>query len=109
MKCLNCGFENKGLTKLCKKCGSDLTLPPAWFPNWKWHLKTLSWIYISLIIAFFVISFILHKLPPPYDQRDISPEMTPWLNHKPAVNTDSMQISNTDGKKEISEKKNDKK
>ena len=34
-----------------------------------------------LIAGFFIISFILHRLPPPYDQREISPEMTPWLNH----------------------------
>jgi hypothetical protein len=55
-------------------------MPPAWFPGWKWHLKALSWIYLTLIVVFFGLSYLLHKLPPPYDQRQISPEMTPWLN-----------------------------
>lgn len=80
MKCTNCGQDNRAALKLCRKCGADLTLPPAWFPGWKWHLKTLSWIYIALIVVFFGLSYLLHKLPPPYDQRQISPEMTPWLN-----------------------------
>ena len=83
MKCLNCSQENRPAVKFCKKCGVDLTMPPAWFPDWRWHLKTLSWIYLTLMAAFFVISFALHKLPPPHDQRQIPLEMTPWLNpHK---------------------------
>jgi hypothetical protein len=83
MKCPNCGYENRATLKLCKKCGRDLTLPPVWFPDWKWHLKTLSWIYLILIALFFIVSHILHKLPPPYNMRKIPEEMTPWLNpHK---------------------------
>jgi hypothetical protein len=83
MKCPNCGQENRSALKFCKKCGGDLTLPPAWFPGWRWHLKTLSWIYIVLVCFFFGLSYLLHKLPAPYDQRQIPPEMTPWLNpHK---------------------------
>lgn len=83
MKCTNCGQENRSTLKFCKKCSTDLTLPPAWFPDWRWHLKTLSWIYLTLIAGFFTVSYLLHKLPPPYDQRQIPPEMTPWLNpHK---------------------------
>ena len=80
MKCTNCGQENRAALKLCRKCRADLTMPPAWFPGWKWHLKALSWIYLTLIVVFFGLSYLLHKLPPPYDQRQISPEMTPWLN-----------------------------
>ncbi|PIS47761.1 MAG: hypothetical protein COT17_01815 [Elusimicrobia bacterium CG08_land_8_20_14_0_20_51_18] len=79
MKCPDCGHDNKSSSKLCKKCGKDLTLPPAWFPDTKWHLKTLSVIYLILIIGFFAASHFLHKVPPPYDQRIIAPEMTPWL------------------------------
>lgn len=79
MKCLNCGQENKVSTRLCKKCGRDMTLPPVWFPDWKWHLRTLAWIYLSLIVAFFTLNFLLHKLPPPYHMRNIPPEMTPWI------------------------------
>jgi hypothetical protein len=82
MKCPNCGQDNRAALKFCKKCAADLTMPPTWFPDWKWHLKTLSWIYLTLVVAFFAISFALHK-PPPYDQRELPLEMTPWLNpHK---------------------------
>ena len=79
MKCPNCSQENKASLKFCRKCGRDLTLPPVWFPGWKWHLRTLSWIYLVLIAGFFTLSWLLHKLPPPYNQRQIPPEMTPWL------------------------------
>ena len=79
MKCPNCGYENRAALKLCKKCSSDLTLAPVWFPNWRWHLKTLSWIYITLIAVFFATSFLLKKLSPPHDIRKIPPQMTPWL------------------------------
>lgn len=83
MKCINCGQDNRPNIKLCRKCGANLSMPPAWFPGWRWHLKTLSWIYLSLIAGFFLVSYLLHKLPPPYDQREIPQEMTPWLNpHK---------------------------
>ncbi|MBI4655440.1 MAG: zinc ribbon domain-containing protein [Elusimicrobia bacterium] len=83
MKCPNCGYENRANFKFCKKCGNDLTLPPAWFPTWKWHLKTLSWIYLILIAVFFIASYFLRKLPPPYHIRKIPDEMTPWLHpHK---------------------------
>ncbi|MFA6434084.1 MAG: hypothetical protein WCW52_05255 [Elusimicrobiales bacterium] len=80
MKCLNCGQDNKATLRFCKKCGRDLTLSPVWFPDWRWHLKTLSWIYISVTVFFFTVSWLLHKLPPPYSQRKIPAEMTPWLN-----------------------------
>lgn len=80
MKCLNCAQENKDTVKFCRKCGRDMTITPAWFPGWKWHLKTLSWIYLSLIVVFFSLSWLLHKLPAPYDQRQIPSEMTPWLS-----------------------------
>ncbi len=83
MKCTNCGQENRPNVRFCKKCGTDLTLPPPWFPGWRWHLKALSWIYLSVIAGFFVVSYLLHQLKPPYNQRQIPPEMTPWLNpHK---------------------------
>lgn len=80
MKCLNCGQENKDKADDCRKCGRDLSLPPAWFPDWKWHIKTLTLIYCVLIVVFFVAKFSLHKLPPPYHLREIKPEVTPWLN-----------------------------
>ncbi|MFH1618345.1 MAG: hypothetical protein ABIG11_00410 [bacterium] len=86
MKCPNCSQENKSTLKFCKKCGRDMTMPPVWFPDWRWHLKALCWIYLALIIGFFAVRHVLHKLPPPYHMRNIPPEMTPWLfpHNKPA-------------------------
>lgn len=80
MKCLNCGQENKEKAQSCKRCGRDLSLPPAWFPDWRWHLRTLSLIYCALIVLFFAVKTLLRRLPPPYHIRQIPPEMTPWLH-----------------------------
>ncbi|MEW6013244.1 MAG: hypothetical protein AB1602_07590 [Elusimicrobiota bacterium] len=85
MKCPDCGFDNKPNLKFCKKCGKDLTLPPSWFCDTKWHIKTLSIIYVSLIVFYFIASYFLHKLPPPYNQRIIPKEMTPWLYPKKQI------------------------
>ncbi|MFA5161029.1 MAG: hypothetical protein WC421_02175 [Elusimicrobiales bacterium] len=86
MKCLSCAQENKPGVKICKKCGREIALAPAWFPDWKWHLKTLSIIYAALVLFFFGAHFLLKKLPPPYNLRSIPPEMTPWLNPKTPPN-----------------------
>jgi hypothetical protein len=80
MKCPSCEQDNNPNTKLCKKCGRDLTLPPAWFPDWKWHIKALAGIYVVLIICFFVAKIIMKKLPEPYRAKPTPSEMTPWLN-----------------------------
>jgi hypothetical protein len=80
MKCLTCGQDNKAGVKICKKCGRDMTLAPAWFPGWNWHLKTLAIIYIALAAFYFGAHTFLKRLPPPYNLRQIPPEMTPWLN-----------------------------
>ena len=79
MKCPSCGQENKETAKNCKKCGLDFALPPPWMPDWKWHLKTLAGIYLGLILLFFIIKYLLRQLPPPYNIREIPPEITPWL------------------------------
>lgn len=79
MKCPDCSTENKGNIKFCRKCGKDLTMPPVWFPDLKWHLKTLAVIYLVLITLYFSVGHMLRKLPPPYDQRNIPAETTPWL------------------------------
>ena len=75
MKCMNCGQENKDTAKACKKCGRDLTIPPAWFPDAKWHLRTLGIIYACLIVFYFGVTYLLRKLPqalphPPDPHRD---------------------------------------
>lgn len=79
MKCMNCGQENKETAKTCRKCSRNLAVPPAWFPDWKWHIKTLGTIYAVLILAYFGISFFLRSLPQPYQVRKIPIEVTPWL------------------------------
>jgi len=80
MKCLSCSFENKETAKACKKCGHDLTIPPAWFPDARWHLKTLGIIYAGLISLYLVVTSVLSGLPKPYQLRKIPIEMTPWLH-----------------------------
>ena len=79
MKCMSCGQENKDTAKVCKKCARDLTIPPAWFPDARWHLRTLGIIYGVLIVAYFGVTFALRTLPKPYHIRTIPVEMTPWL------------------------------
>ncbi len=79
MKCPDCATENRASVRFCKKCGKDLTAVPIWFPDLKWHLKTLSIIYLALIALYFSLGTFLKKLPPPYDQRILPAETTPWL------------------------------
>jgi len=79
MRCPNCAQENKDAAKLCKKCGRDMAAPPAWFPDWRWHGRTLAIIYACLLAAYAAVSFTLRRLPKPYQTRRIPPEMTPWL------------------------------
>jgi hypothetical protein len=80
IKCSTCGQANKESAKACRKCGADMTLPPAWFPDWKWHAKALGVIYVGLTIIFFAAKHFLGKLPPPFHQRELPPQMTPWLH-----------------------------
>lgn len=79
MKCVNCGQENKDVAKACRKCGRDLSVSPAWFPDARWHLRTLATIYTVLAVFYFGVSFALKSLPRPYHARRIPVEMTPWL------------------------------
>lgn len=79
MKCPNCSQENKDAAKACRKCGRDLSVPPAWFPDWRWHARTLGVIYAGLVVFYLGVSFALKRLPEPYHIRRIPPELTPWL------------------------------
>ena len=45
----------------------------------KKHLKTLFIIYAVLGVMFFAVSYIVDRLPNPYQKRTISLEVTPWL------------------------------
>ena len=65
---------------MCKKCGRDLSMPPAWFPDWKWHAKTLAIIYVCVTVFYLITTFVLKQLPEPYHIRKIPSELTPWLN-----------------------------
>lgn len=80
MKCLLCQTDNKENTKNCRKCGSSLSVEPMWQPTWKWHAKTLSIIYVVLIVLYFGISAFLSRVPKPYRMREVPQEVTPWLN-----------------------------
>ena len=79
MKCLVCQTDNKDGIKNCRKCGVDLSLEPMWKPDWKWHAKVLGVIYSVLLVAYFVITAFLNRLPAPYGLREIPKEITPWL------------------------------
>lgn len=79
MKCLNCGQENKDSAKACRKCGRDFSVAPAWFPDFRWHMRTLGLIYACLTVGYFAVSAALKALPRPYHLRAVAPEMTPWL------------------------------
>jgi len=79
VRCASCGQENKDAARACRKCGRDLSVPPAWFPDWKWHARTLGIIYACVTVFYLVVSAVLKRLPEPYNIRRIPPEMTPWL------------------------------
>lgn len=83
MKCQSCGQDNKDSAKNCKKCGREVGVQPAWFPDGAWHLKTLGAIYAALVLVYFGVNFLLGHLPRPYHLRDIPAEMTPWLRKGP--------------------------
>lgn len=80
MKCANCGIENKDVAKVCRKCGRDMSLLTAWFPDARWHLKTLAVIYAGLAVFYLGVDAVLSRLPKPYNLRTIPIEMTPWLH-----------------------------
>lgn len=63
-----------------KAAAQEALISPPWFPDAKWHLKTLGIIYGALIVAYFGISHALSRLPKPYHLRRIPMEMTPWLH-----------------------------
>ena len=57
----------------------SLPQEPLWQPTWAWHLKTLTGVYVVLIIAYFAISSFLGRVPAPYKLREIPKEITPWM------------------------------
>jgi hypothetical protein len=83
VKCPQCQVDNKDQAKACKKCGANLQLPPLWQPTWAWHRKTLTIIYISLIVVFFLVKAWLK----PY-VRHLPPEITPWLQEGKSAHAD---------------------
>ena len=63
-----------------KAAAQEALISPPWFPDAKWHVRTLMIIYSLLIVVYFGISHALSQLPKPYHLRRIPMEMTPWLN-----------------------------
>lgn len=92
MKCLDCGVDNKDTAKTCRKCGRDLSAPPAWQPDALWHVRTLGIIYTGLLALYFGVSSALSTLPRPYHLRHIPVEMTPWLAPGGKVHLDEDQL-----------------
>lgn len=82
MKHAQTPHENKSAAKQAKKNAPETPQEQPWFPDWRWHLKTLSIIYLLLIAGFFTTRHFLAKLEPPYNIRQLPSEMTPWLNPK---------------------------
>ncbi len=72
------GRPPKKLSK--KEAAREALVSPPWYPDAKWHMKTLAIIYAVLTVAYFGISAALSRLPKPYHLRKIPMEMTPWLN-----------------------------
>jgi hypothetical protein len=73
-------FPQPPSKKSKKAAAQEALISPPWFPDAKWHLRTLGIIYAVLIVAYFGISQALSRLPKPYHLRKIPMEMTPWLN-----------------------------
>ena len=63
-----------------KAAAQEALISPPWFPDAKWHARTLGIIYAILIVVYFGVSHALSGLPKPYNLRRIPMEMTPWLN-----------------------------
>ncbi len=66
--------------KAKKAAAQEALVTPPWYPDARWHARTLAVIYAILIVAYFGISHALSMLPKPYHLRRIPMEMTPWLN-----------------------------
>lgn len=54
----------------------------TWMPSLKWLVKTFAIILVCIIIAFFVLNYLLK----PY-MRDIPMELTPWLDKTTVTET----------------------
>lgn len=63
-----------------KALQQEALVSPPWYPDAKWHMRTLGAIYALLTVAYFGVSHALSMLPKPYHLRRIPTEMTPWLN-----------------------------
>jgi hypothetical protein len=81
MKCPQCQADNKDVAKTCRKCGMNLQLPPLWQPTWRWHAKTLGIIYVVLVVLFFAAKWRLKPF-----ERELPPEVTPWLHQNKTPN-----------------------
>lgn len=72
--------QQQNQKKSKKALQHEALVSPPWYPDAKWHLRTLGIIYAILVVAYFGVSSALSMLPKPYHLRRIPAEMTPWLN-----------------------------
>ena len=72
----------QGGKKSKKVLQQEALVSPPWYPDARWHLRTLAVIYAVIITAYYAISSLLSTLPKPYHLRQIPIEMTPWLRPK---------------------------
>lgn len=78
--------------KAKKAAAQEALISPPWFPDARWHARTLGVIYTILVVAYFAVSHGLSMLPKPYHLRKIPMEMTPWLNPGGKVHLSEEQL-----------------
>lgn len=83
---------NQPFKKSKKAAAQEALISPPWFPDAKWHARTLGLIYAFLTVAYFGVSYGLSHLPKPYTLRRIPMEMTPWLNPGGKVHLSEEQL-----------------
>lgn len=49
-------------------------------PTLKWHLKVLAIVLLLCAVMFCIFSWVSHRLPPPYQRKTPSLEVTPWVH-----------------------------
>ena len=78
--------------KAKKAAAQEALISPPWFPDARWHARTLALIYAALVVVYFGVSHALSRLPKPYHLRRIPMEMTPWLNPGGKVHLSEEQL-----------------
>lgn len=56
-----------------------MTQYPVWKPTLLWHAKCLGICLAVCTAVYFAMVYMTEQLPVPYQKRQPSPEVTPWL------------------------------